>query len=695
MKKIIIASLIIQFFFSFNNFIYSQWTQTNGPFGGTVLSLLPTFQKIYAGTETAGIFTSTDGGSNWTASNNGLIRFKIQALAITSDSLKIFAGTDSGLYISTNFGSSWTPVNNGITNLNIRSIATVGLNTYAGTLGNGVFKSTNYGTSWTPLSLGISNLSIKTIALNGSTVFVGSSNRGIFKSTNNGTSWIRLNDGITGDTIINEIAINGIYVYSGNGKNIYRSTITGSSWVVFGSGISNLSVTNITFSSDSVYISISYAMYYKNLANATGAWNSFFSGLLQNRTINDLKRVGTNLIAGVYTGGIYIKNTSKFLESNKGLKALAIFTIFNNCNDILVGSQNGLYHSINKGDTWNTLTFNISGFKFAKLNNELYLSGSLYNVFKSNNNGMNWYNSFVDSLSTTIIYSLHTLGNKIYGANFFIYPPRLYISTNFGNSWNLSNSGIPSKGRIWNITSLGSKLFCCMDYPYCVYKSTNFGMSWFNSRSGLTSDIVEIISNGSDLYAASSDSVFKSTNYGSNWIPASAGISTNDIYFMNSKDNMIFCATLDNGVFLSTNNGSSWSKINTGFSSLNFLVSSIEFDDEFVYAGTYTGVWKRPLSDFSPQNNSENENSDYDLLQNYPNPFNPNTIIKYSIQADGFVELKVFDILGKEISVLVNEKQKSGFHEIEFNGGELAAGVYFYKLKTESYTQTKRMLLIK
>ena len=86
---------------------------------------------------------------------------------------------------------------------------------------------------------------------------------------------------------------------------------------------------------------------------------------------------------------------------------------------------------------------------------------------------------------------------------------------------------------------------------------------------------------------------------------------------------------------------------------------------------------------------------DYYLSSNYPNPFNPTTNIRYSIPKSGMVKLAVFDALGREIQTLVNESLKPGTYEASFDGTMLNSGVYFYKLITDGFTDTKKMLLIK
>lgn len=83
------------------------------------------------------------------------------------------------------------------------------------------------------------------------------------------------------------------------------------------------------------------------------------------------------------------------------------------------------------------------------------------------------------------------------------------------------------------------------------------------------------------------------------------------------------------------------------------------------------------------------------LEQNYPNPFNPTTTIKFNIPANENVSLKVYNILGDEIATLINEKMNAGSHEVQFNASEYSSGIYFYTLKTGSFSQTKKLILMK
>jgi hypothetical protein len=83
------------------------------------------------------------------------------------------------------------------------------------------------------------------------------------------------------------------------------------------------------------------------------------------------------------------------------------------------------------------------------------------------------------------------------------------------------------------------------------------------------------------------------------------------------------------------------------------------------------------------------------LSQNYPNPFNPKTKIGFRLQVAGFTTLKVYDIFGREVATLVNEKLQAGEHAVEWNAEKLSSGIYFYRITTESSIITRKAVLIR
>lgn len=104
-----------------------------------------------------------------------------------------------------------------------------------------------------------------------------------------------------------------------------------------------------------------------------------------------------------------------------------------------------------------------------------------------------------------------------------------------------------------------------------------------------------------------------------------------------------------------------------------------------------------PVTQYIPLTGIENNNepADFSLYQNYPNPFNPETNIKFSISKSGLTVLKVYDMTGKQVASLMNEKLIQGSYVVKFNAGNLASGVYYYELTSENFKQLKKMILIK
>ena len=138
----------------------------------------------------------------------------------------------------------------------------------------------------------------------------------------------------------------------------------------------------------------------------------------------------------------------------------------------------------------------------------------------------------------------------------------------------------------------------------------------------------------------------------------------------------------------------------TGVSSFSFYTEAGTNSIEFILAIKSNDVnfWTDTvnidqLTDID--NISETIPLKYELSQNYPNPFNPSTLIKYSIQERRKVTLKVFDLLGKEVAKLVNKEQPQGNYEIAFDGSNLTSGIYLYRLITDEFVDTKKMILLK
>jgi hypothetical protein len=169
--------------------------------------------------------------------------------------------------------------------------------------------------------------------------------------------------------------------------------------------------------------------------------------------------------------------------------------------------------------------------------------------------------------------------------------------------------------------------------------------------------------------------------------------------------NNLIAGTGNGDIFISSNFGSTWTEKSEGLPQSNDTINCLLDANNYIFAGTSANsVYRRSKSEIiGIQQISSEIPSSFSLSQNYPNPFNPATKIKFSIPNStppaplprGTVSLKVYDITGKEVAVLINETLQPGTYEVTFDGSGLTSGVYFYKLYAGDYMETKRMILIK
>jgi choice-of-anchor B domain-containing protein len=109
-----------------------------------------------------------------------------------------------------------------------------------------------------------------------------------------------------------------------------------------------------------------------------------------------------------------------------------------------------------------------------------------------------------------------------------------------------------------------------------------------------------------------------------------------------------------------------------------------------------TGLWVLKFGTIVGIKNTGSWPLKFELQQNYPNPFNPNTMIRYSIPSVNYIKITVYDVNGKEVKILVSQKQAKGNYEVDFNGSNIATGIYFYKLTVgDKFTEVKKMMLLK
>lgn len=180
------------------------------------------------------------------------------------------------------------------------------------------------------------------------------------------------------------------------------------------------------------------------------------------------------------------------------------------------------------------------------------------------------------------------------------------------------------------------------------------------------------------------------------WTQAQTGTSVriNSVYFVNQ---FIGWAAGEEGTILKTTNGGRiWKR---QYSPSNYSIRSVFFPTESIgwAVGGCATILKTTTGGvtFVEDEQTETFPGTYYLSQNYPNPFNPFTVIRFFIPMASQVRISIYNILGEEIMKLVDEQKPAGTYEVEFNGKGLTSGVYFYKLSSGSFVNTKKMLLLK
>ena len=167
----------------------------------------------------------------------------------------------------------------------------------------------------------------------------------------------------------------------------------------------------------------------------------------------------------------------------------------------------------------------------------------------------------------------------------------------------------------------------------------------------------------------------------------------------------LFSILIISSTLLAQNSEVAWSSFNMGFTewqSGNIMIKSV-VGQRFV--GTTQQSNNQVISGFFADtllggkivnvNDDEEFPTSYMLWQNYPNPFNPNTKISWQLPVRSQVTLKIYDLLGRVLKILMNEEKEAGHHSVEFTASDLPSGVYFYRLQSGSFIDTKKMLLLK
>jgi hypothetical protein len=326
-------------------------------------------------------------------------------------------------------------------------------------------------------------------------------------------------------------------------------------------------------------------------------------------------------------------------------------------------------------------------------------------VWKTTNAGQNWFQVFTQPNgrinAVWMRNDLHGFiqGNPVGGRW------SIWKTTNGGNNWDSTGLFVPQAG-----SELGLPNSFCMPLNnnppqsdsskiwfgtnnYRIYYSSNYGLSWNVQSIPQEQNILCIAYFGNLLYAGGSSGLYRTTNYGLNWTSDSVGGSGSIKGITRAA--WSFYVVRENKIYQNMFSGNWYPCFTAPAGTYNYL-DNRGFGNGCCHFAVRTNGGITLLVEMEGvQKISSDIPNKYTLSQNYPNPFNPKSNIKFQIVKSGDVKLLVFDVRGREIATLVNEKLAPGTYETKWDGTNYPSGVYFYKLITADFSETRKMVLIK
>jgi hypothetical protein len=223
-------------------------------------------------------------------------------------------------------------------------------------------------------------------------------------------------------------------------------------------------------------------------------------------------------------------------------------------------------------------------------------------------------------------------------------------------------------------------------------------VSWTQFNSGLLGKNIRVMAVTPDqtvfiqtTYSSSFDGAYRSIDRGQSW----QRIDGNDPYFNSlvASQSGDLLGVSDDGVFRSSDDGATWVNIGTELGTFAQFHSIVVTPSGRILVGGSYVYRKREVLSHSEE--SSTHPSGFSLEQNYPNPFNPTTNFGFRISDFGFVSIKVYDLLGREVATPVNEVKSPGEYSVSWNADGLSSGVYLYRLQAGTFVQTRKMMLLR
>jgi photosystem II stability/assembly factor-like uncharacterized protein len=685
----------LAFLMSFQLIFALDWEPTNGPEGGSVQALLLDGSCLYAGVR-GGVYKLDLVGGQWNPIVNGMTTpWTILSLARFKGT--IFAGSESnGIFVSTDQGASWSLANSGLTRLSIGALVADDSLVYAASSGGPLYYSNNSGALWVQIPSNIPSLYGISIAVLGKSVLAsaGYSGKGVYRSVCTNGVWKTAESSLSDIEIFSLLAVDP-YVYAG-GNGIYRSPDSGKTWVQ-STGISlNTRVKSLAFGGSCLYASMENGTICRS-QNEGLAWNQVGTNLPSKLWPYCLAASGATVYVGGQDDGVLVSADSgnTWGPLNPGLCRRRIFDVEAAGQYLYANSEFGrLFVSNRNGRNWSQVDP-------AKLGNSavrclgakghsIFAGTSGAGIFRSNDNGATW-DSVNQFLTDRYIVSISVCDSVVYAGT----TANCFQSRDDGARWIASNSGLEANCYVRGVVRIGGKLLLAADDS--VYRSADNGATWTLATNGIQTNAIWCIASlGNNAYVGTWAGIFRTRDTGTTWTASNFGLPYKQVYALLAHNGVLFAGTDHGSVFVSRDSGAFWDPLGSAMpTSETNDVEGLAMSDSFLVAATMlSSVMRYPRSDMGVRNVPDHDTHTWASPRVFITPgTKPWIKVTYTMQRPGLAKIRVFDMTGRVRAEVTDYQKSPGRHTAEANLGAITTGFYLVRIQAEGIDEWNKFVL--
>jgi photosystem II stability/assembly factor-like uncharacterized protein len=711
----------------------TQWDPV-GPFGGTVRILVSDKNGwFYTAIQDLGFFRMSPAQRTWVAINKGLRDQEVTACNVAPDG-RLFCGGANMLAMSPDHGDHWSffqnlPTTNIISNILVLPDSQLVIS-YSNNCEFGY--SPDYGSTWRRINIsGVSKVTGVVTKLEDGfdhTMLAAISGQGIYRVylrtgvlqpinydlPHDGGNQPTYND-CSGFATLSDGSI--LLPYRWN--QLFRLDAQTEHWQ---SLQTSLSIDHLIVESDSLLYAYLFLSYNGKIGVSTDRGQTW-SVLSSAPQVNGMKFFTKTKAAFISSKGRGLwrsdDNVQNWSAANYGIQHTDVNCVLvTPSKTIIVGTaDNWIMRSQDGGVTWSDMLdipglFTVPNAVSLKQNSkQMQFAASddrAHCLWRSTMEGGYWSETAInDSGFTRGLYFRITDLNITSRDEIFVsgYSTRadslggMFKSVDDGVTWKRVFAA-PGNSAPRSFLRLGDSVVAMGTSDGCFYRSVDLGATWTACGQGpVHPDEISMIiqDSASILLAASSGSgVIRSTNMGVSWSQSNTGLFNLVVHTIAKLPNGMVFAGTESGGYISVNHGLSWTDVTSGMP-FRSIRSTFVDSSGMLYTATEFGVYKTVALTVTSSRPEERPSmpEDFALFPNYPNPFNPSTWLRYRIPARGQVVLNVYDVLGREMAVLVSGQLEAGTYTVKFDGARFSSGIYFARLSWKGQSHMIKLFLMK